>query len=177
MKHLAPLALLSALAACSAPEAPEAEPAAVEVVDADACLPLEAADKAALRQLDQDYGAAWLLEGSEAQSEALMKLFAEDAVIIPGAGAEPLEGRDALEDFWFHEDSPPTIVNHFERATASIEGTSCLAAITGRSSAQWEYEGETTDYDGNYMILAAQAADGSWQIGRMIWNSRPGDDE
>ena len=176
MKQFLPLAALAALGACASPEAPAEEPAPVETADGETCLPLEPADKADLRALDQAYAEAWLLEGSEAQREALMKLYAEDAVLL-APGQEAVDGADAIDQFYFPEDSGPTTVARFERATASIEGSTCLAAITGASSAQWEYEGETTDYEGQYMILARQAADGSWQIGRMIWNSQPVSDD
>lgn len=167
---LAPAAILTA---CSASEGDVANAVGNDVAEAAACQPLDAAAKAALRKLDQDYAAAWKLEGTEAQREALLDLFIEKATIIPGGGGEPLTGRDALAGFWFPPDSPPTVVSRFERSTASVEGTSCLAAITGRSSAAWIVDGEETAYDGNYVILAEKRPSGAWKIRKMTWNSRP----
>ena len=167
MRIILILAVTIAIAACSKAELP---PQPVEEIVAPG---LTAGDRAALRSLDQDIAKAWLEEGREAQSRALLSLFAPDAVIYPGDGNAPLSGTEELRTFWFPEGEPPTDVEYFDRQAIDIEGSRALGAITGRSELAFTYDGARTLQANNYIIHARPDAAGHWKIERMMWTGRP----
>ena len=129
-------------------------------------------DREALRVLDQSYGKAWREKGAGAQSEALLALFAPDAVVYPGDGAPPISGIEALHGFWFPDGLPSTEVEYFERHADAIEGSLALAAISGRSEIAFTYDGTRSVQEGQYIIHARPDEAGYWKIERMMWNSR-----
>ena len=133
---------------------------------------LTAGDREALRALDQSYAKAWLKEGTGAQADALLGLFAPDAVVYPGDGAPPISGIEALHGFWFPDGLPSTEVEYFERHTDAIEGSPALAAISGRSEIAFTYDGTRSVQEGHYIIHARPDEAGYWKIERMMWNSR-----
>lgn len=133
---------------------------------------LTAGDREALRALDQSYAKAWLKEGAGAQADALLALFAPDAVIYPGEGREPLSGMAELRGYWFPGGAPPTEVEYFERRATAIEGSPALAAITGESAIAFTYDGTRTAQQGHYIIHARPDEVGHWKIERMMWSSR-----
>ena len=161
------LALLLAFAGCS----PEAGQLPTESGSA-AAASLTAGDREALRVLDQGIAKAWLKEGTQAQSDALLALFTPDAVIYPGKGREPLSGLTELRGFWFPEGYPPTEVEYFERRATAIEGSPALAAITGESAIAFTYDGTRTAQKGHYIIHARPDEAGHWKIARMMWSNR-----
>ncbi|WP_370297774.1 YybH family protein [Qipengyuania mesophila] len=156
------------LAGCSGP--PVAEPAAQAIGEKTG---LTAGDREALRALDHSYARAWLKHGTAAQSEALLALFAPDAVIYPGGGGESLSGMDQLRAFWFPEGSSPTEVEYFEREPVAIEGSPALAAVAGRSRIAFTYAGKRSAQEGYYIIHARPDEAGHWKIVRMMWSNRP----
>lgn len=129
-------------------------------------------DAAGLRALDQAYVDGWLQEGSERQAAALLPLFTEDAVILPGGGAEPLRGHAELRAFWFPPDSPPTDVLAFEHSVLGVEADADLGVVFGRSRLSFEYDGQRVNQQGNFLITARRGEGGEWKIARMIWNNR-----
>lgn len=167
MRTIFPLVATIAIAACSKSEAP---PQTVQEVVAPA---LTAGDREALRSLDQNIAKAWLEQGSEAQSRALLSLFAPDAVVYPCTGGAPLSGTEALRAFWFPEGDPPTRVEYFERRATDIEGSRALGAITGRSERAFTHRGARTVREDHYIIHARPDADGYWKIERMMWSDQP----
>ncbi|MFW2351365.1 YybH family protein [Qipengyuania sp.] len=136
---------------------------------------LTAGDREALRALDHSYAKAWLKHGTAAQSEALLALFAPDAVIYPGDGGEPLSGMGEMRAFWFPEGSPPTEVEFFEREPLAIEGSPALAAVSGRSKIAFTYAGKRSVQKGYYIILSRPDEAGHWKVVRMMWSNRPVD--
>ena len=163
---LAAIAVLG-LVGCSSPST---DPPARSEPSARASL--TAGDREALRALDQSYGKAWREKGAKAQSEALLALFARDAVVYPGSGAPPISGTQALHDFWFPDGLPSTEVEYFERHADAIEGSPALAAISGRSEIAFTYDGTRSVQEGHYIIHARPDEAGYWKIERMMWNSR-----
>ena len=102
MYRLAPLVAAFILAACSGSAADAPVPTEVRIGG------LTAGDREALHSLDRAYVKAWREDGTEAQAEALLKLFAPDAIVYPGRGRGPLSGVEELRAFWFPEGAPPT---------------------------------------------------------------------
>jgi len=124
---------------------------------------------AALRALDAAYVDGWKKQSAEAQEKAVMALFTNDAVIMPGGGAEPGNGIRAVRSFWFPEDSPMTNVNRFDHDITNISADGALGVVSGRYRLEFEYGGESYAREGNYLFVAENQARG-WRISQMIWN-------
>ncbi len=132
------------------------------------CPDLGPADVDAVRQTNLGYPAAWLAD----DSEAVMRLFAEDAALIPHRGAPPVEGKEAIRrHFW-----PPNPgffkVDRYEMVVTEIGGCGDFAYSRGRFSIQFTTdvgtERQTFSNEGNYMMLFRKR-EGSWPIFRYIW--------
>lgn len=129
------------------------------------------ADVDRLKALDHEYVEAWRQAGSAAQSAAVLPLFEEDAVIMPGLGTSPARGRAAISQFWFPA-GPPTVITRFEHQIDAIETHGDLGFVSGRQRLDFTYGPSATRQEGNYMFVARRQGDGSWRIRRMIWNNR-----
>lgn len=127
-------------------------------------------DEAALRTLDQSYAEGWKQKGAQAQSEALMAIFANDAVIRPGAGWDPREGKDALREFWFPEGAPETVVKEYKRSPQRVYVGESYGVLSGRYELRFDYDGGNYHQVGNYQTVAEKQSDGKWLIKDMIWN-------
>ena len=137
----------------------------------DAQNPFSEADRAALKSLDQSYAQAWL--GLNAESD-VMKLFADDAVIIPHHGDQPQKGKNEIRDFFWPKDYGPTQILEFVREPAEADGFGDLGYVRGRFSLKFSFEldGEikTFSNEGNYLLVAERLPGQQWQIARLIWN-------
>jgi len=134
--------------------------------------PLEAEDQLALVELSQAYVQAWRADGPQAQREALLPLFSDDAVIIPGGGAEPVQGRAALAEFWFPDGAPPTIVSLFQHDIRYLGGEGDTGLVRGRSLIYFEYDGAVSAQEGNFLLVAGRGADDVWRIDQLMWDSQ-----
>lgn len=136
------------------------------------CARDDAGGASDLRALDAAYVSAWKNEDAAAQREAVMALFASDAVIMPDGGAEPKRGKNAISAFWFSDDTPATKVIEFTHSIDSIETENDLGVIRGRFSLEFEYGSQRVKEEGNFQIVARRGPEGKWKIGQFIWNSR-----
>ena len=166
MYRLAPLVAAFSLAACSGSAADAPVPTEVRIGG------LTAGDREALHSLDRAYVKAWREDGTEAQAEALLKLFAPDAIVYPGRGRGPLSGVEELRAIWFPEGAPPTRIEYIDHRTIDVEGSVALAAITGYSEIAFVFDGTRTAQRGHYIIHARPDAAGHWKIERMMWSAR-----
>lgn len=126
----------------------------------------------ALRALDDAYVDGWRQSGTAAQESAVMALFTEDAVIMPGAGVEPRDGAAALRRFWFPPDAPPTVVGRFDHDITGVDAEGALGVVRGRYRLLFEYDGADAAREGNYQFAARRQPGGEWLITQMIWNDR-----
>jgi ketosteroid isomerase-like protein len=122
--------------------------------------------------LDRAYVEGWKEKGTASQEAALLPLFAEDAVILPGGGLEPRRGHAEIRDFWFPGGTPPTDVRSFEHAVLGVDIEGGLGVLHGRAALEFEYDGTRVAQEGNYLLAARRQADGGWKITRLIWNNR-----
>lgn len=127
------------------------------------------ADIAALRALDQDYAAEWI-EGDE---DGVMALFTDDATLVPHHGDMPVKGREAIREFWFNPDYPPTVIPLWRRQASEIFVIGDAGVVRGRARLVWEYDGmRTTIPEANYVIIAVRHA-GDWRIRLLTWSDDP----
>lgn len=167
MPRFALLLMAMMLGACSPGDC--AQPASIEPRPA---ASLTSGDRAALRALDMAYAKAWLVRDAAAREQALMALFAEEAVLYPGQGAPPIIGKQRLRAFWFAEEGRPAAVEFIEHDTLAIEGSIALAAITGHSQIAFVSRGRRIAQEGHYIIHARPDDQGYWKIARMMWSAR-----
>lgn len=129
----------------------------------------EAGDRAALIALDQAYAENW----ARNDADAVMALFAEDAVIIPHDGDAPHVGAAAIRAFWFPEGAPPVSVTRFEHRVSDASVSSGRGVAWGRFSLAFEYEAQRYAYDGNFLLAGRKDRDGAWKITHLTWNDPP----
>ena len=126
-------------------------------------------DWAALRALDQAYATKWM----EGDADGVMALFTDDATLVPHHGDAPIKGHDAIRDFWFNPEYPPTIVPEWQREPAEIFVSGDVGVVRGRARLVWEYDGmRTTIPEGNYVLIAVRREHG-WRIRMLTWNDDP----
>ena len=141
----------------------------------------ELADMAALQALDQAYAMEWI----EGDADGVMALFTDDATIVPHHGDDPIKGHEAIRNFWFNPDYPPTIVPAWRREPREIFVLGDVGVVRGRARLVWEYDGKRTTIPvGNYVIIAVRNQQ-DWRIRLLTFNDDPrkwtveplGDDE
>ena len=143
--------------------------AAVIVVMAWPAIADEQTDIAALKALDQAYASTWM----SGDADAVMALFTDDATLVPHHGDAPIKGHDAIRQFWFNPDYPPTIVPEWTRDAQEVFVSDDVGIVRGRARLVWEYEGvRTTIPEGNYVIVAVRS-DAGWKIRMLTWNDDP----
>ena len=129
----------------------------------------ELQDAADLRALDEAYAAEWI----EGDREGVMALFTADATLVPHHGDAPIKGHDAIREFWFNPDYPPTIIREWRREAAEVFVNGNVGVVRGRSRLVWEYDGmRTTIPEGNYVLVAVRGEEG-WRIRMLTWNDDP----
>jgi len=130
-------------------------------------------DEAKIRSVLHDYEKAWLA-GDE---EAVMKLFTEDAVLLPHHGVEPRVGKSAARAFWFPKGGPPTTVTELTHRIDEIGGSGDLAYLRGHSKVAWTTgtgaDAKKSGNAGTVLVLLRRQPDGGWRISHQMWDDPP----
>ncbi len=130
---------------------------------------VHAGDKEELLALDQAYADTW----KAGDADAVMSLFTKDATLVPHHGDPVVKGHEAIRDFWFNPDYPPTVVPFWTREAHEVFVVGDVGIVRGRAKLIWEYEGvRTTIPDNNYVIVALRT-DAGWKIRLLTWNDDP----
>ena len=141
----------------------------IMLADSDLLLADESADISALRALDQSYAKEWI----EGDADGVMALFTEDATLVPHHGDDPIKGREAIRNFWFNPDYPPTVIPNWTREPAEFFVSGDVGVVRGTARLVWEYGGtRTTIPNGNYVLIAVRREQG-WRIRMLTWNDDP----
>lgn len=122
-------------------------------------------DEAAIKEARQKYTQAWL----DGDSVAVMRSLTSDAVLIPHHGDPQIEGKEAIREFWWPPQSPPTKVLRFTSDIAEISGNRDLAYVRGRFLLEFSYDSLTYLNQGNFLNVVVHTEDG-WKLARLIWN-------
>lgn len=131
--------------------------------------PALAGDREELLALDQAYATHW----KAGDAEAVMSLFTEDATLVPHHGDPVVKGHDAIRQFWFNPEYPPTVVPAWTREAHEVFVVGDVGVVRGRAVLTWEYDGvRTTIPDNNYVIVALRTEAG-WKIRLLTWNDDP----
>jgi ketosteroid isomerase-like protein len=122
----------------------------------------------AVTAADQAYAIAWLTN----DPEQVMATLVEDAVLLP-SGLPAVEGDEAIREFWWPADSPPTTVVEFTVEQREVGGSEGFGFVRGSFSLGFEYDGETYASGGNYLSLLQRGSDARWRISHRMWSDSP----
>jgi len=111
----------------------------------------------------------YVAASNSGDAEALMNLYAEDAVLLP-PDHEPIQGREAIGEFWRQGTD-----QGLEVTTLRLDTDGKIGYLIGR------YRLPATDQDpadsGKYVMCLRRQRDGSWKLTADIWNSSSAEDE
>jgi uncharacterized protein (TIGR02246 family) len=134
---------------------------------------LTADDRAKIESVLRAYRAGWLAN----DAQAVLRLFTEDAVLMPHHGVKPVVGKAAARAFWFPSSGPPTTVTLFDQAIDEINGVPDLAYVRGRSKVEWTTgtgaDAKKSGNAGTNLTLLRRQPDGSWRIAVQMWDDPP----
>jgi uncharacterized protein (TIGR02246 family) len=131
---------------------------------------LSTAEAAKIEAVHQAYSRAWL----QSDEAGVLRLFTDDAVIMPHHGGEPRVGIAAIKAFWFPTGTPPTQITKFELRTDEIGGSGDFGYARGRFTLSWTSKvngtTRTTTNAGTYLDILRKQSDGSWKITHHMWD-------
>lgn len=122
-----------------------------------------AAPEPAARQAIESAVTRYVTASNRGDVDALMELYAEDAVLLP-PDHEPIEGREAIGEFWRRGTD-----QGLEVSTLRIETDGKLGYLVGRY--RLPATGDEPADSGKYVMCLKRQADGSWKLTADIWNS------
>ncbi len=123
-------------------------------------------------EADRAYATAWLAN----DTEMVMGTLTSDAVIVP-SGMQAIEGENAIRQFWWPEDSPPTHVSEFTLVQHEAGGFGDIGFVRGSFSLGFDYDGTAFSSRGEYFCLLRRGPDEVWRISHRMWNDRPADQD
>ena len=88
---------------------------------------------------------------------------------MPHHGTPVVEGRDAIEQFWW-PDGPPTRVTKYSATQDEVFREGSFGFVRGTFVLVFEYAGQVYSNDGNYLALLKECPKGAWKISHRIWN-------
>lgn len=117
------------------------------------------------------YTKAWVKN----DSDAVMRTLASDAVLVPAHAHAPISGQDAIRQFWWPPDQPPTSVTAFTQSVDEIDGTTNLAYVRGTFELSFTSGagGPVISRRGAFFMIVRRQPDGRWVITRRMWDDVP----
>ena len=121
-----------------------------------------------IRMINRNYTQGWL----DGDSLKVLGLFTESATIIP-SGLLPLEGKQAIADFWFPNDGSTTVIHYYDLEILEISGTTNLAYSYENGKLSFTYKKDDFRLDReaeSYAITIYKKSElGEWEIIKRIW--------
>ena len=106
-------------------------------------------------------------------SSVILGLFTEDAVLSP-SGLFPKEGKQAIRDFWFPDDSSKTEVHAYDIDVLDAGGSGDLAYTYEKGSLSFTYTRGTMNITRQSQAfgttLYRRDSVGTWKIFRRMWS-------
>ncbi len=129
---------------------------------------LSAKDIEQIREINRNYTQGWI----ENDSAKVLGLYADSATIIP-SGLLPLNGKKAISDFWFPNDSSTTVIHYYDLEILDINGSSNFAYTYeyGKLSFTSEKDDFRLDREAeSYAItIYKKVKSKEWRIVKRIW--------
>ena len=105
-------------------------------------------------------------------SETVLGLFAKDATIIPD-GMAPINGLEAIEDYWFPNDSSKTVIHSYEVELIDLRGTDSMAYSLEKGVLNFTYaKGDfsmSRESTSHATTVYRKDQSGSWKIISRTW--------
>jgi ketosteroid isomerase-like protein len=125
-------------------------------------------DAEKIKKVNADYVEHWL----DGDKTGVLSLFEKDAVLSP-SGMAPVKGIQAIEQFWFPDDSSITTIHKFTNEIKNLEIEKDIAYSTQKSFLSWSYRKRGTlikkDQWGVEVTVYRKQSDQSWKIWRQLW--------
>lgn len=125
-------------------------------------------DKEKIKNICKDYTNGWL----ENDSKKVLGLYADLATIIP-SGLEPIQGKKAITDFWFPNDSSTTVIHYYDLELLDISGTTNQAYSYEHGELSFTYEKDDFRMDRkaeSYAITIYEKGESDeWKIVKRMW--------
>jgi uncharacterized protein (TIGR02246 family) len=130
-------------------------------------------DERAIKTTIEGYRTSWLAN----DAKGVLKVFTEDAVLLPAHGGTAVVGIAAIERHWFSPGGPPTTVTELDITVEQVSGNRGLAFARGLDSVAWTVteHGVTHrhSHPGTYLNVMKRLPDGSWRIQVHMWDDGP----
>lgn len=123
-----------------------------------------------LDMLVKDYAASWVKN----RPPLILRLFEDDAVLLPHSGALPVQGPDAMRDYWWPDGGADFWVTKMEITPDEILTDGNLGYYRGRFSVAFDIrDGEKkTSYtnEGNILVVFHRDDGLRWYIRALSWD-------
>lgn len=127
-------------------------------------------DDAAIEKIRRDYVNGWLAN----DSETVLGLFESDAIIIP-SGLDPIQGIEAIENYWFPKDSSETTIHSYSIELLDLKGTDSMAYTLEKGILNFTYtNGDftmTRESISHATTTYRKNDQGKWKITSRMWTS------
>lgn len=119
-------------------------------------------------EIARAYAAAWTAN----DAEAVLRLFAKDAVLLPAHARDPIAGEAAMRRFWWPTGSKSVRVVSMEVEPEESSALGDAGAVRGRFRLAWRFEGEGEEHrsSGRFLMTLARGSGGEWKITRYMWD-------
>ena len=121
-----------------------------------------------IRQINRNYTQGWI----ENDSARVLGLYVDSATIIP-SGLTPINGRKAITDFWFPNDSSSTVIHYYDLEILDINGTSNFAYTYEYGKLSFTYEKDDfrleREAESHAITIYNKIKSGEWKIVKRIW--------
>jgi uncharacterized protein (TIGR02246 family) len=125
-------------------------------------------DEAALRKVNENYVKFWLA----GDKDGVLSLFTDNSALSPDVSA-PVKGMEAIEQFWFPNDSSVSTILKFTNDVVNVGVYADVAHTTQETFLSWSYKkGDLEikkDQWGIALTVYHRQQDGSWKIWRQHW--------
>lgn len=125
----------------------------------------------AVRLLVSGFAAHW----KDGKKTGTLRMFTEDAVLIPPNGHPPVEGTDAIRDYWWPADAPERKVTRYEIEPVEVVIELDLAYVRARYDLEYklgeaDQSSETIASHGSWLAIIKRGRDLYWKISRLMWD-------
>jgi len=121
--------------------------------------------------LYRDYSASWLRNDASTES-LVLGLFDTNAVIVPSGGQMIFQGQQALRNFWFPPDAPPSTVDLFDQEILSVSMDESSGFLLGSFKMSFTDPSGSYYTEGFHTVYAAKVSS-DWKITTMMWSHPP----
>jgi ketosteroid isomerase-like protein len=134
---------------------------------------LSSNEATAIKAVIEIYRTSWL----KGDVGGVQHTLADETVLLPAHGAEPVIGLEKIKEYWWPKDAPPTEILQLDISVDEVDGNACLAYARGIDTVAWStmQDGKLTRtrHKSTYLNVMKRMPDGSWRILQHMWDDQP----